>query len=589
MTHESHVTRRGFLGRTAALTLAAAVAPDLLHAQADGEADDDGIALDVIRRAETLAGLEFTADERELMREAVTGQVASLESIRGLALPNDVPPAMGFRPLYTPAGAGSVRGPSRDLVWEPGTSKHRAQTPAEKLRRSIFAERPEKPPTDEVDLLFAPIEWLSEWIRRRQLRPSDLVDASIARLKELNPTLHFVIDFTEDRARELAAQLDAEQRAGDWRGPLHGIPYGLKDLFAARGARTTWGAKPFENQRIDADAEIVTRLEAAGAVLVAKTTVGALAWGDVWFGETTRNPWNTEQGSSGSSAGSASAVAAGAVPFAIGTETLGSIVSPCSRCGATGIRPTFGRVPRTGGMALTWSMDKVGPIARNVQDAAFVLQVIQGAHAGDHESVTAPLDWKSTSRGSMRKLRFGYAAENFESDYPTRAFDLATLDVLRAQGIEFEAMSLPDLPVGDMLVVLQVEAAAAFDEMTRTNQDDELVRQVTDAWPNVFRAAQLVPGVQYVQAQRARTQLMHAYEDALGELDGYVAPAFAGPSLLITNLTGHPCVVLPNGFRDDGTPTSITFIGRNYREGEIVALAALYQRHTDFHLRRPSL
>jgi len=581
-------SRRGFLGRTAALTLAAALAPDLLRAQAEEEADE-GIALEVIRRAEVLAGLEFTDTERELMRETVTDQVSSLQAVRGLAIPNDVPPALGFRPLYTPAGESGWFGPDEDLNWVPDSAENRAQDPAEELRRCIFERRPVDPPTDEIALLTSPIEWLGEWIRRRQLKPSDLVEASLARLKELDPRLHFVIDLTEDRAREFAAVLDEEQRVGKWRGPLHGIPYGAKDLLAARGARTTWGAKPYETRQFDYDAAVVERLEEAGAVLVAKTAVGALAWGDVWFGETTRNPWNPDQGSSGSSAGSASAVAAGALPFALGTETLGSIVSPCSRCGATGIRPTFGRVPRTGCMALTWSMDKIGPIARNVQDAALVLEAMHGAHRGDPESVTAPLNWKNTSRSTMRKLRFGIAEENFASDYETATFDRATLDVLRAQGIEFEPMTFPELPVGAMLVILQVEAAAAFDELTRTNRDDELVRQVANAWPNVFRAAQLVPGVQYVQAQRARTQLMRAFEDSLGELDGYVAPAFAGPSLLITNLTGHPCVVLPNGFRDDGTPTSITFIGRNYREDAIVSLAALYQANTDFHREVPPL
>jgi len=573
-------SRRTFLGRTAALTLAAALAPDLLRAQAEEEAADEAIAAEVIRRAEILAGLEFTDAERELMRESVTDQVESLQTIRALAIPNEVPPALGFRPLYNDP---------EKVSYVSGSAKNRAQDPAETLRGAIFGDRPRTPPTDEIELLFSPIEHLSEWIRRRQLKPSDLVEASLARLVELDPTLHFVIDRTADRAREFAAVLDEEQRVGKWRGPLHGIPYGAKDLLAARGARTTWGAKPYETRTFDDDAEVVRRLEEAGAVLVAKTAVGALAWGDVWFRETTRNPWNPEQGSSGSSAGSASAVAAGALPFALGTETLGSIVSPCSRCGATGLRPTFGRVPRTGCMALTWSMDKIGPIARNVQDTAFVLEAIHGAHEEDPESVTAPLDWRGTSDFSMRKLRFGAAEENFANDYEGATFDRATLDVLRDRGIEFEPMTFPEMPVGAMLVVLQVEGAAAFDELTRTDRDDELVRQVVNAWPNVFRAAQLVPGVQYVQAQRARTQLMRAFEDALGDLDGYVAPAFAGPSLLITNLTGHPCVVLPNGFREDGTPTSITFIGRNYGEPAIVALASIYQGATDFHLKRPRL
>jgi Asp-tRNA(Asn)/Glu-tRNA(Gln) amidotransferase A subunit family amidase len=396
-----------------------------------------------------------------------------------------------------------------------------------------------------------------------------------------------MINPTFDRAREQARTLDEEAARGKFRGPLHGIPWGAKDLLAVAGTPTTWGAAPYQDQVLGTDAEVVRRLDEAGAILLCKTSVGALAWGDVWFGETCRNPWDPETGSSGSSAGSASAVAAGALPFALGTETLGSIVSPCSRCGATGLRPTFGRVPRTGCMALTWSMDKIGPITRSVGDAWTVLEAISGADAGDRESVDVPL--VPAAPEALGSFRFGYIPSAFEGEGEIADLDRAALKRIRSLGVQLEEFSLPELPVGDMLVILEVEAAAAFDELTRTNRDDELVRQIENAWPNVFRAAQLVPAVQYVQAQRARSVLMQEMEAALGDLDGYVTPSFGGPSLAITNLTGHPAVVVPHGFREEGTPTSFSFVGRNYHEGAIVALAEAYQNATDHHLKRPEL
>lgn len=569
------LARRDFLGRSAALSLAAILVPELLRGQ---DPTSDPEILESIRRAERLAGLEFTEAERELMRGSVLEQMESLRSVRALALANDVPPALGFRPL------SRLRA---EISLEPGSAKNVPQNPYRALRENPWGRRLPAVPTDPQELAFAPVMLLAEWIRRRELKPSELLEVVLRRLRSLDPVLHFTIDILEDSARQQAAILDEEQRVGNWRGPLHGIPYGAKDLLATKVGRTTWGAKPYEDQRFDHDAEVIARLEKAGAILVAKTAVGALAWGDVWFAETTRNPWKPEEGSSGSSAGSSSAVAAGALPFALGTETLGSIVSPCARCGATGIRPTFGRVPRTGCMALTWSMDKIGPIARSVEDAALVLEAIHGADEHDHDAVTAPLEWWQVK--DLKKLRFGWAQQNFENDYPERDIDAETLRVIRELGVELVPMEFPELPVGAMLTVLSIEGAAAFDELTRTDRDDELVRQVEQAWPNVFRAAQLATGVQYVQAQRARTLLQRQFEAALGDLDGYVAPSFAGPSLLITNLTGHPCVVMPNGFREDGTPTSISFIGRNYEEGKIVALAAAVQNAAGWNLRRPVL
>lgn len=561
-------TRRQFLTRSSAAGLVAVFAPELLRTAAARAEDVSG---EVISRAEVLAGLTFTAEERELMLAAVEEHLASARAIGELHLQNQVAPAMIFRPL----------GLERAQQHYAGDASSAAAV------RALFTDdTPTKVATGD-DLAFAPLSQLGGWIHAGKLSARDLTEFSIQRLTALNPRLHFVINLCTERARKQAAALDAEMRCGQSRGPLHGIPWGAKDLLAVAGTPTTWGAMPYRDQRFDADAEVVRRLDAAGAVLVAKTAVGALAWGDVWFDGMCRNPFKPEEGSSGSSAGSASAVAAGALPFALGTETLGSIISPCSRCGATGIRPTFGRVPRTGCMALTWSMDKIGSITRSVADAAIVLSVLAGPDPGDRESIDAPLGWVDPD--ALGDYRFGYVAAEFEGDDEVKVLDRAALAQIRRLGVQLEEFELPDLPASDMLVVLEVEGAAAFDELTRTGRDDELVRQVSDAWPNVFRAAQLVPAVQYVQAQRARSLLMQQMETALGDLDGYLHPTFGGPSLLISNLTGHPAVVLPHGFRADGTPASITFTGRNYGEGVLVALAAAFQRATQHHLRRPAL
>lgn len=561
-------SRRQFLARSSALGLAAVLAPELMR-QASAQTAE--ITDEVLERAETLAGLSFTPEERALMRESVQEHLDSLRAIEGMHLPNSVAPAMLFRPMGEERAQKRYRGDA----WPQAAVKHLA---AGGIPRSV-------PRGD--DLAFAPVTHLSEWIRLRKLSSADLTEFFLDRLQQLDPKLHFVISLCADRARAQARERDDEIRRTVRRGPLHGIPWGAKDLLAVAGTPTTWGAAPYRNQMIDEDAEVVRRLDEAGAVLVAKTSVGALAWGDVWFGETCRNPFDPEQGSSGSSAGSASAVAAGALPFALGTETLGSIVSPCSRCGATGLRPTFGRVPRTGCMALTWSMDKIGAITRSAADAAIVLAVIAGPDGRDREAVEAPMGWKKP--GDIEDLRFGYLAGAFEGDDEVAKMDRAALEKLRELELPLEEFTLPDLPVGDMLVVLEVEAAAAFDELTRTNRDDEMVRQIEDAWPNVFRASQLVPAVQYVQAQRARSVLMQQMEDALGDLDGYVAPSFGTPSLLITNLTGHPAVVMPHGFREDGTPASFTLTGRTWSEGTLVSVAEAFQRATDHHLRRPRL
>ncbi len=365
---------------------------------------------------------------------------------------------------------------------------------------------------------------------------------------------------------------------------MHGIPYGAKDLLAKKGYKTTWGAVPYKDQQFDEDATVIKKLHDAGAVLVAKLTLGALAWGDVWFGEKTRNPWNLEQGSSGSSAGSASATAAGLVPFAIGSETWGSIVSPSTRCGITGLRPTFGRVSRAGAMALSWSMDKLGPICRTVEDCAIVFNAIYGPDGKDQSVTDYPFHYDA--RMNIKQLRVGYLKSAFDEDYGMKESDSLTLEKIRSMGIELIPIDLPDMPVSSLSFILSAEAAAAFDELTLSNKDDQLVRQIRNAWPNVFRASRFIPAVEYIQANRLRYQLIQEMHKLMNEVDIYLAPSFSD-NLLLTNLTGHPCVVLPNGFNENNSPVSISFTGRLYEEGKLIAFADAYQRATEFHKKHP--
>jgi Asp-tRNA(Asn)/Glu-tRNA(Gln) amidotransferase A subunit family amidase len=406
------------------------------------------------------------------------------------------------------------------------------------------------------------------------------------RLRRFDATLECVVTLTEERALRQARAADEEISRGKYRGALHGIPWGAKDLLAARGYPTTWGTTPFKSQVIDADAVVVQRLDAAGAVLVAKLTLGELAYGDVWFGGMTRNPWKTDQGSSGSSAGPASATAAGLVGFSIGSETLGSISSPVTRCGVTGLRPTFGRIPRTGAMALSWTMDKLGPICRSVEDCALVLESIVGPDGVDTTVRDVPFAWDATR--PIRSLRIGYFKAAFDAEHPTKKWDDGALDVLRRLGVMLHPVELPDVPYDAMRPILSVEAAAAFDELTRSGRDREMTRQTKQAWPNLFRAARFIPAVEYVNANRLRTLAMRKWADLMRTVDVIVAPTF-GTQLVATNLTGHPAVILPNGFRDDGTPVSITFLGGLFQESALCAVAHAYQSATDFHLKHPML
>lgn len=566
--------RRAFLARVAGLGVASAVFPEVLWTLAQ---EKGALTPEVLAQAEKIAGLSLTDEQRALMLKGMTSLEEDFAKIRKLPLTNDLPPALAFSPLL------------------PGRKPPRSAAPG---RRSPLPA-PEVPSGREA-LLFLPLLHLAALLRARKVSSTELTALSLERLKRHDPLLHCVVTLTEERALAQAKKADEEIARGRWRGPLHGIPWGAKDLFAVKGYKTTWGAGPYEDQVIGEDAEVVKRLDAAGAVLVAKLSLGALAMGDVWFGGKTRNPWDPEEGSSGSSAGSASAVAAGLVAFALGTETLGSIVSPCSRCGCTGLRPTFGRVPRTGAMALSWSMDKIGPIGRTVEDCALVFEAIQGPDGRDGSVIPAPFAWDA--KADPRKLRVGYVkslfdrreeedpdAETKKKDEEWPLFDRAALEVLRSKGVDLVEVELPDLPADSMSLLLTCEAAAAFDELTRTGRDALLTAQGEEDWPNLFRQAQLVPAVQYIQANRARTLLMRAMEGLFEKVDAYLCPSFGGQNLTITNLTGHPCVVLPDGFRKDGTPTSLTLLGGLFREAELLSLAKLYQDATAWNLRRPGL
>lgn len=522
----------------------------------------------VIREAEKLIGLQFTDAERKLILErqsffqSIEDLRASYDKIRDVELDQDVVPALHFIPEPPAKPLGEATPPR----WSsPGT-----------------VQRPAK--LEEV--AYWPLGKLAELVRTRQVSSVDLTRMYLERIKKYDPQLHAVVTLAEELALEQAARADREIAAGRYRGPLHGIPYGAKDLFAHPRFPTTWGATPYKDQVIDQTATVLQRLEEAGAVMVAKVTLGALAWGDVWFGGQTRNPWKLDQGASGSSAGSGSAVSAGLVPFALGSETWGSIVSPASRNGVTGLRPSFGRISRHGAMAVSWSFDKVGPLCRVVEDCAIVFDAIRGPDGRDRSVVDAPFGYRPDLR--LETLRIGYLVNDFEQSYPDVEHDRRTLDVLRRLGAQLIPIRLPETyPVSSLTLILSAEAAASHDALTRSGRDDLLSRQLADAWPNVFRTNRLVPAVEYIQANRIRTLVGREMRDLMADIDAYVAPAQFGSNSFLTNLTGHPAVVVPNGFRPDGTPTSITFIGGMYDEAAALAVARAYQEATEFHLRRP--
>lgn len=567
--------RRAFMGYFASIGLGSTLLPGVLWAKA---ANGEEINAASIACAEEIAGLKFDDAEREMMLDGLKSQEARLEALHKIPLPNSVAPAIIFNPR--PAKAITV-----------------AQTRG-KMTRSRVPLRSR--PANLEDLAFEPVTVLSELIRRRVITPTELTKMYLARIKRYDPQLLAVITLTEDRALAQARVLDAEIARGKYRGPLHGIPWGAKDLLAVKGYKTTWGAGPYKDQVIDEDATVVQRLDAAGAILLAKLTLGELAQGDIWFGGTTKNPWKMDQGSSGSSAGPAAATSAGLVGFAIGSETLGSISSPSTRVGVTGLRPTFGRVPRTGAMALSWTMDKLGPLCRSAEDCAIVLDAIYGRDGLDATVVSEPFHWDANM--NIRKLRIGYFKAAFDlpvSDpkdekrtlHSTKTFDDAAMAALKKLGLNLIPVEVPDVPYDPMRIILTAEAAAAFDELTRSDRDKLLVQQGKFDWANTFRTARFIPAVDYINANRVRTLAVAKWNELFSNVDVIVTPTSAAnlAQLVATNLTGHPAVILPNGFRDDGTPVSLTFLAGLYKEAELIAVASAYQRATTFHLKHPGM
>jgi Asp-tRNA(Asn)/Glu-tRNA(Gln) amidotransferase A subunit family amidase len=614
------IDRRVFLAACSRFGLGATLFPGALYALAQAQGS---VTKDMVLQAASIADVPIPAEDIDAMLQTLNSRLAGYDAIYKLGMANGVAPALDFDPV--PSGM-------------------RIDTVQKPIRAAAQPVRAAAVPKNLEDLCFATLPELGALIRSRRVSSVDLTRMYIARLKRLDPQLRCVITITEDRALAQAKQADSDLKAGKYHGPLHGLPWGAKDLLAVKGYPTTWGAGGFEHQVIDEDATVVQRLDKAGAVLIAKLTLGALAQGDHWYGGITRNPWNLAQGSSGSSAGPASATSAGCVAFSIGSETLGSISSPSTRCGVTGLRPTFGRVPRTGAMALSWSMDKLGPICRAVEDCALVLSVIGGPDGRDRTVRAAAFNWDG--RLDWRKLKVGYLKQEFEGGPPRpapvapalppkpdseltdverkardeqrrrqelqrqttqydRLFNDAALAKLRAMGVKLEEVTLPyDLPWQGMSTLLSAEAAAAFDELTRTGKDKLLTEQGPNDWPNTFRAARFIPAVEYIQANRARMLGIQAMAKLFDQYDVIVTPTF-GLQLVITNLTGHPALIVPNGFRGTdapaftpdfggnyggpGTPVSLTFLGKLYGEASLLALGRAYQEATGFHRKYPAL
>ena len=518
----------------------------------------------VIKEAEKIIGLDFTEAQANSMLKNLNQFRESYEELRKLNISNNIVPALNFNPIPT----GFI-----------GQDKENGF----KLTKAS----PVTLPANQNDLAFYSVTQLAELIRTKQISSLILTRFFIERLKKYNGKLLNVITFTEEYALKKAAEADAEIAEGHYKGILHGIPFGAKDLLAQKDYKTTFGATPYKDQQFNIDATVISKLEAAGAILIAKTSLGELAMDDVWFGGKTKNPWDISRGSSGSSAGSASAVSAGCLPFAIGSETLGSIVSPSAECGTTGLRPSFGRISKYGAMALSWSMDKLGPITRSAEDAAIVFNVIQGTDPNDLSTISAPFNYNGGIK-SLKGYKIGYIKSDFDGKYPNHDSDAATLTKLKELGAELIPINYPKLPIGAMTILLEAEAAAAFQELIISHRADQLARQGDDAWPNMFRAAQFIPAVEYIQANRARTMLIQNWYKTLKGLDLYIAPSFS-QNLVLTNLTGNPCVVLPNGFTPAGLPKSITFMGQLFGEGRLLQATKVYQNATNFNQKHPTL
>ena len=536
------------------------------------------ITKEMMHQTEKLIGIELTDAQEPMALGGVNRNLDAYEANRKIDIPLDTEPAIAFHPTR-----------AKKELYTPKTKFH-------------FGKVEPAPFNNIEDLAFATVPQLSELIRTRRITSTDLTKMYLARLKKYGTKLLCVVTLTEDLALKQAAAADAEIKRGRYRGPLHGIPWGAKDLFATKGIKTTWGAEPYRDQVIDYDSTVVERLNEAGAVLVAKLSMGALAQGARWFAGVTRNPWQPDEaqtGSSGSSAGPAAATAGGLVGFSIGTETLGSIVSPSSRCGVTGLRPTYGRVSRYGAMGLSWTMDKIGPMCRGVEDCAAALNAIYGPDGKDITVGDAPFNWNPDT--NINTLRIGYLKTEF--DGPTtppqneqqraqaeqrRGLYKTALEVLEKAGAKLTPIELPKFSAGSLRFILSAEAAAAFDDITRDGRVNQLSGQSPNDWPNTFRTSRFIPAVEYLRAQRARTLLMHEMEKLMSQWDVFVSPAPGSASLLVTNLTGHPAVVLPCGFVND-LPIAIMFTGGVYDEVSPLRVALAFERATKWHTMHPDL
>ena len=530
-------------------------------------AQDSSINKSDLKSAAKLFDLQFTQKEIDTLYSDVIDNIANYKAMHQLSLPNSVP-------LST---------------WQIAVPVNKYKTTKSaplQLTKCLL-------PSNKNDLAFYSISELAYLIKNKKISSLELTKFFIDRIKKYGDTLECVISLQEQIAYTQAKKADEEIAQGKYRGLLHGIPYGLKDLFAVKGTKTTWGAAPYKNQTIEEDAFVYTQLRNAGAVLVAKFTLGALAMGDYWYGGRTRNPWNLKYGSSGSSAGSTAATVAGLVPFAIGTETYGSIVSPSTQCGATGLRPTFGSISRSGAMALSYSLDKVGPICRSADDAAIVFNYIHGTDGKDLSAFNTPFNYAPIK--DINKMRIAYAKNYFDKIKDSTRNEWKVLATFKQMGVELIPVNFPDSGIYNfniMDVVIGVECAAQFDEMTRLNIDDELTRQTKYDWPNQFRTARFVPAVEYINAQRHRTLLMQKVNEVISKYDAIICPSrgVEGNQAAITNLTGHPVVCVPTGFDSKyNLPTGITFVGNLYDEGTLLNIAKAYQEKTNWNKKHPAL
>ena len=575
------VSRRNFVKRLPAIGvggLVASKAPLEAIAQTPSPTPAQRITKEMMKQAEKLIGIELTDAQEAMALGGVNRNLDSYETNRKVDIPLDTEPAISFHPT-------------------------RAKKELYVAKTKFRFGKVELPQFKSVDeLAFATVPQLAELIRTRKISSTELTKMYLDRLKRYGPKLLCVVTLTEELALKQAAAADADIKRGKYRGPLHGIPWGAKDLFATKGIKTTWGAEPYRDQVIDYDSTVVERLNDARAVLVAKLSMGALAQGGRWFAGMTRNPWQPEEtqtGSSGSSAGPASAIAAGLVGFSIGTETLGSIVSPSARCGVTGLRPTYGRVSRYGAMGLSWTMDKIGPMCRGVEDCAAALHAIYGPDGKDITVGDAPFNWNPDT--NINTLRIGYLKTEFDGPATPpaneqqrtqaeqrRAVYKTALEVLEKAGAKLMPIELPKFSAASLRFILSAEAATAFDDITRDGRVNKLSGQSPNDWPNTFRTSRFIPAVEYLRAQRARTLLMREMEKLMSQWDVFVSPAPGSASLLVTNLTGHPAVVLPCGFVNN-LPVAIMFTGGVYDEVSPLRVALAFERATKWHTMHPKM